>query len=90
MSRKARLEGKRFLAYKAHVLLWGLLMRPLMCREIIPGSESLPAVALVIPLLQMNRIDVHLHMGALSKISPAILARPLFLPSMRGSDMPLQ
>lgn len=48
VSRKPRIQGKRLLAYEAHMLVWRLLVRPLMCCEIIPSSDS-PPLAVTFP-----------------------------------------
>lgn len=72
------------------MLLGGLFVCPLVCREVIASSESLPAVALVIPLLQVNCVNVHLHVGTLTKISLTIIAHPFFLSPVRSGNMPFQ
>lgn len=90
MSSQTRLEGERFLTNKAQMFLWGLLMCTLMSGKIITSTKGLPTITHMIPLLQMDGINMHFHMRSLSEITMAIFAHPFFLAMMCGSNMSLE
>lgn len=90
VSRKARLERKRFPAYVAYMLLRSLLMCPLMSREVVSSSKGFPTVTFMVPLLKMHCVNVHLHVRPLTKIAITIFTHPFLLATMSCSNMPLQ
>lgn len=72
------------------MLLRGLFMSAFVSSEIVSSTKRLSAVALMIPLLEMNRIHMHFHMRPLSKVSVTVRAAPFLLTTMCSSNVPLQ
>lgn len=90
MTSQTGFERKRLLADLAHMLFRSLLVGPLVGGKVVASAKSLAALTLVVPLFQVNGVDVHFHVWPLSKVSAAMRAAPFLLAAMGSCDMSLQ